>query len=131
MATFGHFPETDEIEDISIEYLDRHAISSWESVMHDLVGTPGNRPDAVIQLLSKSGLMVKAEKGLRITSKGFQFLLQDLHLQVWSLLLQYLDLAETFEMDPVDVLNFIFQLGSLELGRVGRQSYCRIILSLI
>lgn len=54
---------------------------------------------------------------LIITNDGFQFLLQDINPQIWTLLLQYLKLAENLKMNPVDVLNFIFMLGSLELGK--------------
>ena len=53
-----------------------------------------------------------------ITSKGFQFLLEDTNTQLWNLLLKYLESAEEREMDLVEVLSFLFMLGSLELGRV-------------
>lgn len=53
---------------------------------------------------------------LVITQNGFQFLLQDINSQIWALLLQYLKISEKLEMNPVDVLNFVFMLGSLELG---------------
>ncbi len=55
--------------------------------------------------------------GLNITSRGFQFLLEDVNTQLWDLLLQYLDMAEERNMDLVEVLAFLFMLGSLELGR--------------
>ena len=55
---------------------------------------------------------------LKITSKGFQFLLEDVNSQLWSILLRYLDGAEEKGMDTVEVLAFLFMLGSLELGRV-------------
>ena len=55
-----------------------------------------------------------------ITSKGFQFLLEDTNTQLWNLLLKYLESAEEREMDLVEVLSFLFMLGSLELGRVRR-----------
>ncbi|QPG74923.1 hypothetical protein FOA43_002261 [Brettanomyces nanus] len=55
-------------------------------------------------------------KSLLITKNGFQFLLQDINSQIWTLLLQYLKMSEKLMMNPVDVLNFIFMLGSLELG---------------
>jgi transcription initiation factor TFIIH subunit 4 len=56
-------------------------------------------------------------KQLLITKNGFQFLLQEISSQIWTLLIQYLIMAEKLEMNPVDVLNFIFLLGSLELGQ--------------
>lgn len=55
-------------------------------------------------------------KSLLITKNGFQFLLQSINSQIWTLLLQYLKMSEKLMMNPVDVLNFIFMLGSLELG---------------
>ena len=55
-------------------------------------------------------------KSLLITKSGFQFLLQTINSQIWTLLLQYLKMSEKLMMNPVDVLNFIFMLGSLELG---------------
>lgn len=51
---------------------------------------------------------------MAITSKGFQFLLEDVNTQLWDLLLLYLKAAE---QDVVEVLGFLFLLGSLELGR--------------
>jgi hypothetical protein len=54
---------------------------------------------------------------MRITHSGFAFLLQDINAQIWTLLLQYLEHSSTLKMDPVDVLHFLFMLGSLELGQ--------------
>lgn len=36
------------------------------------------------------------EDELVITNKGFQFLLQDTHVQVWSFLIQYIQLAPVY-----------------------------------
>jgi len=85
---------------------------------------------AVLKLLERSGLMAKKdevrdefsvfnrvdENELQITNKGFQFLLQDVNTQVWAFLIQYLNMADDLKMDLVEVLNFLFQLGSLQLG---------------
>lgn len=60
---------------------------------------------------------------LRITNTGFQFLLQDVGTQIWQFLLQYLSVAEDQQMDLVEVLNFLFMLGSLELGMVGTHAF--------
>ncbi|CAG8772623.1 17567_t:CDS:2, partial [Acaulospora colombiana] len=72
---------------------------------------------SVLKVVTKANLM--EEKGkLEITNKGFQFLLQDVNTQVWAFLIQYLDLAgEMLNMNVVEVLNFFFMLGSLELGQ--------------
>ncbi|KAJ3331145.1 RNA polymerase II transcription factor B 52 kDa subunit, partial [Kappamyces sp. JEL0680] len=60
VASFGSYPETEDVNRLGIAELDHHAITSWENVLHFLVGTTGpNRPSAIIQLLTKSGLMEK------------------------------------------------------------------------
>ncbi|KAJ3134019.1 RNA polymerase II transcription factor B 52 kDa subunit [Geranomyces variabilis] len=127
-VSFGQ-PMNDNKGEVDIALLDRHAAESWETVLHQLVGTPGDRrPKAVTKLLLASGLQEVPDDGgysetdehqkMNITSKGFQFLLLDVNVQVWSLLLQYLGLAERqLNMDIVQVLNFLFQIGSLELGQ--------------
>jgi transcription initiation factor TFIIH subunit 4 len=98
-----------------------------------MVGTTEGRPPCkgVLNLLGRSGLMTggpdatqgdtdfagRLDFGVpKITHKGFQFLLQDINTQVWAFLLQYLNMAESLNMDLVEVLTFFFQLGSLELG---------------
>lgn len=75
-------------------------------------------------------------RNMRITSKGFQFLLEDVNTQLWDLLLVYLEesqvsfrrfvpagprLISTVDVqDLVQTIGFLFMLGSLELGRVRR-----------
>ena len=54
---------------------------------------------------------------LNITNKGFQFLLLDIHTQIWSFLLQYLEMAERMGLDMVELLGFFLQIGLLELGK--------------
>jgi Transcription factor tfb2 len=87
-----------------------------------MVGTEGTSTPSksVLSLLRQGALMegpgTRADN-LKITNAGFQFLLQDVNAQIWTLLLQYLNLTQDLHMDPVDVLNFIFILGSLELGK--------------
>lgn len=106
---------------VTMTILDQYAADKWETILHFMVGTPLSKTpsDNVLNLLRHSKLM-EDEGGnsrLKITNEGFQFLLQDVNAQIWTLLLQYLKMAETLQMDPVDVLNFIFMLGALELGK--------------
>lgn len=76
---------------------------------------PGNQ---VLSLLLYSQLMSGSNHdNMKITNTGFQFLLQDINSQIWTLLLQYLNMIEDSEIDPVDVLQFLFMLGNLELGK--------------
>lgn len=113
---------------IDIPFLDDYAKESWERILHYLVGSElAVKPSpSILAMLQSSGLMVPygtarttgtAGPGLRITSRGFQFLLEDVNTQLWDILLKYLADAEQKDMDTVEVLAFLFMLGSMELGR--------------
>lgn len=74
--------------------------------------TPNYRPE------TNKDLSMGVLRSLMITKHGFQFLLQEINSQIWTLLIQYLLMSETKDKNSVDVLNFIFLLGSLELGQM-------------
>ncbi|GAA5802413.1 transcription factor TFIIH complex subunit Tfb2 [Helicostylum pulchrum] len=118
--SFGLPCPTPDKHAVDIGFLDHYATTQWEAILHYMVGTSLTKKPSrgVLNLLERSKLMQSSgETGqLQITNKGFQFLLQDVNTQVWAFLLQYLDMAEVLQMDLVEVLNFLFQLGSLELG---------------
>ncbi|SCW03424.1 LAFE_0G10110g1_1 [Lachancea fermentati] len=117
--SFGNVIDS-ESDIVSMAMLDQYAADKWETILHFMVGTPLTKTPSrnVLNLLTHSKLMENSSSGeLQITNEGFQFLLQDVNAQIWTLLLQYLRMAETLQMDPVDVLNFIFMLGALELGK--------------
>lgn len=118
--SFGVVCEASDTHKVDVDFLDKYAANKWETILHFMVGTELEEipNQAVLTLLRHSGLMIgKTPNAMKITNEGFQFLLQDVNAQLWALLLQYLRMAETLQMDPVDVLNFIFMLGSLELGK--------------
>ncbi|KAJ1734186.1 RNA polymerase II transcription factor B 52 kDa subunit, partial [Coemansia biformis] len=109
---------------VSVAWLARYANERWEAILHFMVGRSqasaeslAPLSESVRDILRMSGLMEDGEGGMTITNRGFQFLLQDAASQAWTVLLQYLRLAETQAMDVVEVLNFLFQLVSLQLGR--------------
>ena len=95
----------------------------------------GNGPSqGVTKLLELGGLVEIRGRKVVISQAGFSFLLQDVNAQVWTLLVFYLESAESvsretrgrstsvahyqqLNMDSVDVLSFLFMLGSLELGQ--------------
>lgn len=126
-----HIEEQDVTEKgllIDIPFLDDYAKDAWERILHFLVGSElASKPSpSVLSMLQSSGLMVTygtarttgtAGPSLRITSRGFQFLLEDVNTQLWDILLRYLSDAEEKEMDTVEVLAFLFMLGSMELGK--------------
>ncbi|KAF9358669.1 RNA polymerase II transcription factor B 52 kDa subunit [Mortierella sp. NVP85] len=132
--SFGLATSTPDKHHVDIAFLDDYATKQWEAILHFMVGTTEGRPPCkgVLNLLGRSGLMTggsdaasqgdadfveRLDFGVpKITHKGFQFLLQDINTQVWAFLLQYLNMAESLNMDLVEVLTFFFQLGSLELG---------------
>ncbi|AMD19616.1 HCL535Wp [Eremothecium sinecaudum] len=116
--SFGNLVE-DGDEAVTMSMLDSYAADKWETILHFMVGTPLTKSPGrnVLNLLQHSNLMEVDEDGaLKITNVGFQFLLQEPNAQIWTLLLQYLKMAETLQMDPVDVLNLVFMVGALELG---------------
>ncbi|ODQ63148.1 transcription factor Tfb2, partial [Nadsonia fulvescens var. elongata DSM 6958] len=120
-SSFGVPLNTPDKHPVDIKFLDDHATRQWELILHFMVGTPlSQMPNpGVLSLLQHAKLMetTPGDGVMRITNAGFQFLLQDVNAQIWTLLLQYLSMSEGLNMNTVDVLNFIFMLGSLELGR--------------
>lgn len=122
--------DTDGEALVDVAFLDDYARSSWEGILHYMVGSEGATTprEAVLFLLRHSDLMQPLDDGtiqrrngatgpLGITSRGFQFLLEDVNTQLWDLLLQYLSLASERRMDLVEVLSFLFMLGSLTVGQ--------------
>ncbi|KAK4493656.1 hypothetical protein PRZ48_014841 [Zasmidium cellare] len=123
--SFGVACSTPDKTPVTVEYLDAFARRQWEAILYYVVGsanasltgeveiTPGTK-----KLLQDGGYVVLRGGGRQrvITTEGFTFLLQESNAQVWSLLCLYLDQCPALQMDPVDVLSFLFTLGSLELG---------------
>ncbi|KAF3274066.1 RNA polymerase II transcription factor B 52 kDa subunit [Orbilia oligospora] len=121
-GSFGLPCDTEDKNRVDISFLDRYAAEQWESILHFMVGNEtqsSQRPsEGVVRLLLHGKLMEQNRaSGTVITQLGFSFLLQEVNSQVWTLLLLYLDMAEQLRMDPVDILHFLFLLGSLELGQ--------------
>ncbi|EMR11304.1 hypothetical protein PNEG_00333 [Pneumocystis murina B123] len=118
--TFGILCLIPDKRNIDIAFLDNYARKKWETILHFMLGTgieklPG---DHILSLLHYSQLMSGSKHdNMKITNSGFQFLLQDINSQIWTLLLQYLNMTEDSKIDPVDVLQFLFMLGNLELGK--------------
>ncbi|SPO37818.1 probable TFB2 - TFIIH subunit (transcription/repair factor) [Pseudozyma flocculosa] len=120
--SFGVPCDTEDKNAVDVAYLDEYARTKWETILHYMVGSQGSVTprEPVLCVLRRSNLMQEGSKGssrLSITSRGFQFLLESVNTQLWYLLLQYLDMAEGRSFDLVEVLAFLFMLGSLELGR--------------
>ncbi|KAJ2077945.1 RNA polymerase II transcription factor B 52 kDa subunit [Coemansia sp. RSA 988] len=125
-SSFGT-PFKNDVRDhrVTKTQLARYADLKWEAMLRFMVGQQNSSGESVVRppaesvrsILRTAKLMEGGENGMAITNSGFQFLLQDTQSQVWTVLLQYLRQAEMQQMDVVEVLNFLFQLVSLQLGR--------------
>jgi len=124
--SFG-VPSVEVDHDVTVEALDEYATAQWEGILHYLVHSVGGGSQSgqkltqsVTTLLTKGNLVKTAGKGIGkngITQAGFSFLLQEVNAQVWTLLLLFIENAEILGMNSVEVLSFLFMLGSLELGK--------------
>jgi transcription initiation factor TFIIH subunit 4 len=106
---------------VSITTLDNYAANQFDCILHYMVEPSGSRQPnpGVKMLLITSGLMKQAERGHqpKITQTGFSFILQEGNAQIWVLLIQYLEMCESLQMEKTEVLHFLLMLGSLELGQ--------------
>ncbi|KAI7461922.1 TFIIH and nucleotide excision repair factor 3 complexes subunit [Hortaea werneckii] len=121
--SFGVPCSTPDEKPVSVEYLDTFARKQWEAILYYVVGSAnaGLASELDIsagtkQLLQKGEFVALRGRTPVITQSGFTFLLQEINAQIWTLLIVYLEVSSSLQMDPVDVLSFLFTLGSLELG---------------
>lgn len=125
--SFGVRAQTRAEDRVSIKALDEYASKKWENILFYMVGsTVGLQTSRTLdqdvgdgtRALLQMGEFVEQRHGrVSITRAGFTFVLQDTNAQVWGLLLVYLKHAPGLGMSEVDVLSFLFMLGSLELGQ--------------
>ncbi|CAI4861724.1 CRB_1a_G0054860.mRNA.1.CDS.1 [Saccharomyces cerevisiae] len=106
---------------VSLDLLDEYSANKWETILHFMVGTPLAKipSEKVLNLLKHSKLMeeVNSTGEFKITNEGFQFLLQEINSQLWTLLLQYLKNDRNVQNGFSRCLHFIFMLGALEVGK--------------
>ena len=110
---------------ISVAQLDEFTRRQWEGVLGYMVGSAEgvvivdgkhSVSEGVKKLLRDGGL-VRSKGRATITTEGFAFVLQEVNQQVWILLIHYLNASVEMNMDPTEVLSFLFTLSSLELGQ--------------
>lgn len=109
---------------VGITALDDFAREQWDNILNFVVGSveagggagqaiaPGSRA-----LLESGNFVFFSGPRASITKEGFEFLLRDINAQVWSLLIVYLNEGQNHGLDNIEVLSFLFQLGSLEVGQ--------------
>ncbi|KAF2761123.1 putative TFIIH and nucleotide excision repair factor 3 complexes subunit [Pseudovirgaria hyperparasitica] len=122
--SFGIPCNTPETEKKDITFLDDYARQQWEAILYYMVASTGAglRSAAEIStgtkiLLSTGNFVTNKNSRVSITQVGFTFLLQEVNAQIWSLLVVYLNNAKSLQMEHVDIISFLFMLGSLELGQ--------------
>ena len=123
--SFGVLSTSSPESPITVANLDEYAKRQWEGVLGYMVGTNtlGIQKENVTlsrgvkQLLQACHLVEVRDRRVEITQEGFAFVLQDVNTQVWHILILYVENAEQIGMDSVEVLSFLFLLGSLELGQ--------------
>ena len=70
------------------------------------------------KVIFAAGLIEPDNQDILITAPGFQFLLMDISSQIWYFLRKYLELVESFGLNFIECLSFIFELNFLTLGKV-------------
>ena len=117
--------------------LEMYTQSSWDSVLHFLVGSEEagkdnggveEPSDVMVQFLTRIGLMQedpdyngadRTRAPLVITSRGYEFMLRDTNAQVWQFVLQYLNSMAHHKMKDairIEALSFLICLGSCRVG---------------
>ncbi|KAL9104748.1 MAG: hypothetical protein Q9163_000360 [Psora crenata] len=122
--SFGVPSKVKSRDTITIAELDEFARKQWEGVLGYMVGSTGIGladhgvllSPGVKKLLEIGKLVEVRGRTVEITQDGFAFILQEVNAQVWTMLILYLQNAGALNMEEVDILSFLFMLGSLELG---------------
>ncbi len=104
--SFGVPCDTPDTQRVDINFLDAFARAQWEGILHYMVGSsgvglqgPGGGPSTGVQRILEMGGLVERKSGkVEITQTGFSFLLQEVNAQVWTLLIFYLENAESVRL---------------------------------
>lgn len=123
--SFGEPYHVPEHHRMTLEQLDKFARRQWEAVLSYMVGDAAAALQGDVVVLKKgvkqllqAGHLVEIHGGnADITKEGFAFVLQNTNTQVWDILILYVNSAKMKGWNSVEVLSFIFQLSSLELGQ--------------
>ena len=116
-------------EQVTPEDLERYTQTQWDTVLHYLVGTTGHQkpPGPIIDFLLQTGLMQPdpefdgdPDDAIPvITEKGYDFMLQDNHEQVWHFVGQYLSSLESHKKGAQLRREALLLLVCLSFARVG------------
>lgn len=109
-----------------LEILDNYSITKrWDSILNYMAGVKlkdynENIGEITKKVILSAGLVETDDTGenIIITASGFQFLLMDISLQIWFFLRKYLELVESFGLNFIECISFLFELNFLTLGKV-------------
>ena len=101
--SFGVPYNVSDEDAVSVVDLDEFARRQWEGVLGYMVGSTGMNVESegvtlsqgVKMLLASGGLVEARGKTVEITKDGFAFILQEVNAQVWTMLILYLQNAES------------------------------------
>ena len=107
---------------MSVADLDEFARRQWEGVLGYMVGSTGMNVASEgvtlsqgVKILLASGALVEARgKTVDITKDGFAFILQEVNAQVWTMLILYLQNAESVGLVASSGI-FLFTRNSADL----------------
>lgn len=125
MSTFGgspwevgrrNLPTNDARDVFTAAELERYARSRWDSVLHFMVGSTAVQepPQSVVDILLRTNLMQQSPdtRALHITDTGYEFMLKDIHVQMWIFMLEYIrTLDTTGTLRQEDILQFLLQIS--------------------
>ena len=108
---------------VSVVDLDEFARRQWEGVLGYMVGSTGMNVESegvtlsqgVKMLLASGGLVEARGKTVDITKDGFAFILQEVNAQVWTMLILYLQNAESVR--PVIFSGLLYTGKSADISR--------------
>ena len=115
--SFGVPSDVSEDDYVTIPELDELARRQWEGVLGYMVGSTGidlvndgiELSPGVQHLLKQGRLVEMRGRRVEITQDGFAFLLQEVNAQVWTMLILYLQNAETVRY-PVNSFSSLFNI---------------------
>jgi transcription initiation factor TFIIH subunit 4 len=102
---------------MSVHALDKWARDKWEAILHFMVSNTNDKITAqnievaagTKTLLQVGGFVHLYGSKAKITKEGFSFLLQEANMQVWSLLIVYLENCESVRTTE-------FRLGTAQVA---------------
>eukprot|EP00903_Cladosiphon_okamuranus_P007748 g7506.t1 len=119
----GDVPLSADRSPPTVAKIERQMHSQWQDVLYFLVGSDEEGrsipPARVVKFMEESGLMrpVKGGGALRITDKGYEFMLKEAHVQAWMVVHALINgYGRTQPGCRDDLLAFLFQLSYCKVG---------------